>query len=148
MLDIADLMQTDGEGRGVINVLAADKLYNNPKLYSTFLLWMLAELFEQLPEVGDVEKPKLVFFFDEAHLLFNDAPAALLEKIEQVVRLIRSKGVGVYFVTQNPLDIPETVLAPAGKPRAACPARLHAPRSESSQNGGRHHASQSRLQHG
>lgn len=100
MLDIADLIQTDGEGRGVINVLAAEKLYNNPKLYATFLLWMLAELFEQLPEVGDVEKPKLVFFFDEAHLLFTDAPTALLEKIEQVVRLIRSKGVGVYFVTQ------------------------------------------------
>ncbi|MEQ8151620.1 MAG: helicase HerA-like domain-containing protein, partial [Smithellaceae bacterium] len=110
MLDIADLMQTDSEGRGVVNVLAADRLYNNPKLYSTFLLWMMAELFEQLPEVGDPEKPKLVFFFDEAHLLFNDAPAALLEKIEQVVRLIRSKGVGIYFVTQNPLDIPETVL--------------------------------------
>jgi len=93
MLDIADLIQTDGEGRGVMNVLAADQLYNNPKLYSTFLLWMLAELFEQLPEIGDPEKPKLVFFFDEAHLLFNDAPKALLEKIEQVVRLIRSKGV-------------------------------------------------------
>lgn len=114
MLDIADLMQTDGEGRGVINVLAADRLYNNPKLYSTFLLWMMAELFEQLPEVGDLEKPKLIFFFDEAHLLFNDAPAALLEKIEQVVRLIRSKGVGIYFVTQNPLDIPETVLGQLG----------------------------------
>ena len=99
MLDISDLIQTDSEGRGVMNVLAADQLYNNPKLYSTFLLWMLAELFEQLPEIGDVEKPKLVFFFDEAHLLFNDAPKALLEKIEQVVRLIRSKGVGVYFVT-------------------------------------------------
>ena len=114
MLDIADLMQTDGEGRGVINVLAADRLYNNPKLYSTFLLWMMAELFEQLPEVGDLEKPKLIFFFDEAHLLFNDAPTALLEKIEQVVRLICSKGVGIYFVTQNPLDIPETVLGQLG----------------------------------
>lgn len=114
MLDIADLMQTDGEGRGVINVLAAEKLYNNPKLYSTFLLWILSELFEQLPEAGDVEKPKLVFFFDEAHLLFNTAPGALLQKIEQVVRLIRSKGVGVYFVTQNPLDIPETVLGQLG----------------------------------
>ncbi len=114
MLDIADLMQTDADGRGVINILAADKLYNSPKLYSTFLLWMLAELFEQLPEVGDVDKPKLVFFFDEAHLLFNEAPKALLEKIEQVVRLIRSKGVGVYFVTQNPLDIPESVLGQLG----------------------------------
>ena len=113
MLDIADLMQTqgvDGKMRGVINILAADKLMNSPKLYATFLLWMLAELFEHLPEVGDPEKPRLVFFFDEAHLLFNDAPKQLLAKIEQVVRLIRSKGVGVYFVTQNPLDIPESVL--------------------------------------
>ena len=109
MLDIADLMQTEG-GKGVVNILAADKLMNSPKLYATFLLWMLAELFEHLPEVGDPEKPKLVFFFDEAHLLFNEAPKALLTKIEQVVRLIRSKGVGVYFVTQNPLDIPESVL--------------------------------------
>ncbi len=114
MLDIADLLQTDGAGRGIMNILAADKLYNNPKIYSTFLLWMLAELFEQLPEVGDLEKPKLVFFFDEAHLLFNDTPKALLEKIEQVVRLIRSKGVGVYFVTQNPLDVPEKVLGQLG----------------------------------
>ena len=113
MLDIADLLQTEGAGgkmRGVVNVLAADKLMNSPKLYATFLLWMLAELFEHLPEVGDPDKPKLVFFFDEAHLLFNEAPKALLTKIEQVVRLIRSKGVGVYFVTQNPLDIPESVL--------------------------------------
>ncbi len=109
MLDIADLLQTDG-GKGVVNILAADKLMNSPKLYATFLLWMLAELFEHLPEVGDPDKPKLVFFFDEAHLLFTDAPKALLTKIEQVVRLIRSKGVGVYFVTQNPLDIPESVL--------------------------------------
>ena len=129
MLNIADLMQTDGEGRGVINVLAADKLYNNPKLYSTFLLWMLSELFEQLPEVGDVEKPKLVFFFDEAHLLFNDAPAALLEKIEQVVRLIRSKGVGVFFVTQNPLDIPETVLGQMGN-RVQHALRAFTPRDQ------------------
>ena len=129
MLDIADLMQTDGEGRGVINVLAADSLYNHPKLYSTFLLWMLAELFEQLPEGGDVEKPKLVFFFDEAHLLFNDAPAALLEKIEQVVRLIRSKGVGVYFVTQNPLDIPETVLGQLGN-RVQHALRAFTPRDQ------------------
>ncbi len=129
MLDIADLMQTDGEGRGVINVLAADKLYNSPKLYATFLLWMLAEIFEQLPEVGDVEKPKLVFFFDEAHLLFNDAPAALLDKIEQVVRLIRSKGVGVYFVTQNPLDIPDTVLAQLGN-RVQHALRAFTPRDQ------------------
>jgi len=113
MLDIADLMQVAG-GKGVVNILAADKLMTAPKLYSTFLLWMLAELFEKLPEVGDPEKPKLVFFFDEAHLLFNEAPKALLEKIEQVVRLIRSKGVGVYFVTQNPLDIPESVLGQLG----------------------------------
>ena len=114
MLDIADLMQTDGKGRGIVNILAADKLLNSPKLYSTFLLWMLAELFEQLPEVGDPDKPKLVFFFDEAHLLFDEAPKALLDKIEQVVRLIRSKGVGVFFVTQNPLDIPESVLGQLG----------------------------------
>jgi uncharacterized protein len=129
MLDIADLIQTDGEGRGVINVLAADKLYNNPKLYSTSLLWMLSELFEKLPEVGDGEKPKLVFFFDEAHLLFNDAPTALLEKIEQVVRLIRSKGVGVYFVTQNPLDIPETVLGQLGN-RVQHALRAFTPRDQ------------------
>jgi len=114
MLDISDLMQTDAQGRGVVNVLAADELMKSPKLYSTFLLWMLSELFEQLPEVGDPDKPKLVFFFDEAHLLFNDSPKPLLEKIEQVVRLIRSKGVGVYFVTQNPLDVPETVLGQLG----------------------------------
>ncbi|MGQ0546331.1 MAG: helicase HerA-like domain-containing protein [Betaproteobacteria bacterium] len=113
MLDIADLMQAEG-GRGVVNILAADKLMHAPRLYSTFLLWMLAELFEQLPEAGDLEKPKLVFFFDEAHLLFDEAPKALLEKVEQVVRLIRSKGVGVYFVTQNPLDVPESVLGQLG----------------------------------
>ena len=112
-LDIDDLMQVD-RGRGVVNILAGEKLMGAPKLYSTFLLWLLSELFEHLPEVGDPEKPKLVFFFDEAHLLFNEAPKALLEKIEQVVRLIRSKGVGVYFVTQNPLDIPETVLGQLG----------------------------------
>jgi DNA helicase HerA-like ATPase len=129
MLDIADLMQTDGDGRGVINILAADRLYNAPKLYSTFLLWLLAELFEQLPEVGDVDKPKMVFFFDEAHLLFNDAPAALLEKIEQVVRLIRSKGVGVYFVTQNPLDVPETVLGQLGN-RVQHALRAFTPRDQ------------------
>ena len=110
-LALGDFMRTDRDGRGYINVLAADKLMENPRLYATFLLWLLSELFEELPEAGDLDKPKLVFFFDEAHLLFNDAPKALLEKIEQVVRLIRSKGVGVYFVTQNPLDVPETVLA-------------------------------------
>ncbi|MGH8625376.1 MAG: helicase HerA-like domain-containing protein [Gammaproteobacteria bacterium] len=114
MLDINDLMQTDSQGQGVINILAADGLMSSPKLYATLLLWILAELFENLPEVGDAEKPRIVFFFDEAHLLFNQAPNALLEKIEQVVRLIRSKGVGVYFVTQNPLDVPDPVLAQLG----------------------------------
>jgi DNA helicase HerA-like ATPase len=113
MLNIDDLMQTV-DGKGVVNILAADRLMNNPRLYASFLLWLLSELFEQLPEVGDPDKPKLVFFFDEAHLLFNDAPPALLEKVEQVVRLIRSKGVGVYFVTQNPADIPDTVLGQLG----------------------------------
>ena len=113
-LDIFDLIQTSSNGRGIINVLAADQLYLKPKLYATFLLWLLSELFEQLPEVGDLAKPKMVFFFDEAHLLFEDAPDALLEKIEQVVRLVRSKGVGVFFVTQNPLDIPEKVLSQLG----------------------------------
>ncbi len=113
-LDIKDLMRTDRNGRGVISLLAADKLMENPRLYSTFLLWLLSELFEELPEVGDPEKPKLVFFFDEAHLLFDDAPKALTDKIEQVVRLIRSKGVGVYFVTQVPIDVPEKVLAQLG----------------------------------
>jgi hypothetical protein len=114
MLDIDDLIQTDSQGRGVVNVLVADELVRQPKLYATFLLWMLSELFERLPEIGDPEKPALVFFFDEAHLLFTDAPAALVEKVEQVVRLIRSKGVGVYFVTQSPADIPETVLGQLG----------------------------------
>ena len=113
-LDIDDFLALDDEGRGVINILAADKLMASPKLYATFLLWLMSELFEQLPEIGDPEKPKLVFFFDEAHLLFDNAPGALLEKIEQVVRLIRSKGVGVYFITQNPIDIPETVAAQLG----------------------------------
>jgi uncharacterized protein len=113
-LDLDDLMQTDSKGRGMINVLAADRLMQSPKLYATFLLWLLAELFERLPEVGDPEKPKLVFFFDEAHLLFSDAPQALLDKIEQVVRLVRSKGVGVYFISQNPLDIPDIVLGQLG----------------------------------
>jgi len=114
MLDIHDFMQTDGNGHGMVNILAADKLMNSPRLYATFLLWMLSELFEQLPEIGDPDKPKLVFFFDEAHLLFNEAPKALIERIELVVRLVRSKGVGVYFVTQNPLDIPDSVLAQLG----------------------------------
>ncbi len=113
-LELSDFMRVDAQGRGIVNVLDATTLINSPKLYSTFLLWLLAELFEQLPEVGDPEKPKLVFFFDEAHLLFNDAPKALTDKIEQVVRLIRSKGVGVYFVTQNPRDLPESVLAQLG----------------------------------
>ena len=129
MLDINDLIQTDRKGRGVINILAADKLMNSPKLYSMFLLWLLSELFEILPEVGDPEKPKLVFFFDEAHLLFNDAPKSLLEKIEQVVRLIRSKGVGVYFVTQNPLDIPDSVLGQLGN-RVQHALRAFTPRDQ------------------
>ncbi len=114
MLNIDDLMQTDGNGRGMVNILAADKLYQSPRVYATFLLWMLSELFERLPEIGDPDKPEVVFFFDEAHLLFNEAPKPLLDKIEQVVRLIRSKGVGVYFVTQNPLDIPDSVLGQLG----------------------------------
>ncbi|MFM6904977.1 MAG: helicase HerA-like domain-containing protein [Acinetobacter tjernbergiae] len=113
-LNILDFIQTDSNGHGYINILAADKLMNTPKLYATFLLWMLSELFEQLPEVGDMDKPKLVFFFDEAHLLFNNASPALQQKIEQVVRLIRSKGVGIYFITQNPLDLPESVLGQLG----------------------------------
>jgi uncharacterized protein len=114
MLNIDDLIQTDPKGRGIVNVLVADELVRQPKLYATFLLWMLSELFEHLPEVGDPEKPTLVFFFDEAHLLFNDAPSALVEKVEQVVRLIRSKGVGVYFVTQSPADIPDNILGQLG----------------------------------
>jgi len=114
VLNLDDLMQTDSEGKGVINMLAANTLMNSPQLYSTFLLWLMSQLFEQLPEVGDPEKPKLVLFFDEAHLIFKDAPQVLLDKVEQVVRLIRSKGVGVYFVTQNPTDIPDSVLAQLG----------------------------------
>jgi DNA helicase HerA-like ATPase len=113
-LSLSDLMRTDPSGKGYVNVLAADRLINSPRLYATFLLWLLSEMFEELPEVGDPPKPRLVFFFDEAHLLFRDAPPGLLEKVEQVVRLIRSKGVGVYFVTQNPADIPETVLGQLG----------------------------------
>lgn len=128
MLDIHDLMQTV-EGQGVINILAADKLLNAPRLYSTFLLWMLSELFEQLPEIGDPEKPKLVFFFDEAHLLFKDAPKVLVERIELVVRLVRSKGVGVYFVTQNPLDIPDSVLGQLGN-RVQHALRAFTPRDQ------------------
>ncbi|WP_397535423.1 helicase HerA-like domain-containing protein [Roseateles sp.] len=128
MLNIADFMQTE-TGLGVINILAADKLMAAPRLYATFLLWMLSELFETLPEVGDLEKPKLVFFFDEAHLLFKDAPAALVERIELVVRLVRSKGVGVYFVTQNPLDIPDTVLGQLGN-RVQHALRAFTPRDQ------------------
>jgi DNA helicase HerA-like ATPase len=128
MLDITDFMQTQ-DGKGVINILAADQLMNAPRLYATFLLWLLSELFEQLPEVGDLERPKLVFFFDEAHLLFKDAPAALVERIELVVRLVRSKGVGVYFVTQNPLDIPDTVLAQLGN-RVQHALRAFTPRDQ------------------
>jgi hypothetical protein len=129
MLDIADLMQTDSKGRGVINILAGEKLLHSPRVYSTFLLWLLAELFEQLPEAGDLEQPKIVFFFDEAHLLFGEAPPALLEKVEQVVRLIRSKGVGVYFVTQNPLDVPEKVLGQLGN-RVQHALRAFTPRDQ------------------
>ena len=128
-LKIADLMRTDRKGRGIINVLAADKLMMSPRLYATFLLWLLSELFEELPEVGDPEKPRLVFFFDEAHLLFDEAPRALLEKVEQVVRLIRSKGVGVYFVTQNPLDVPDTVLSQLGN-RVQHTLRAFTPRDQ------------------
>lgn len=113
-LDVDDLLQTDGSGRGVVNVLAAEKLYQRPEMYATFLMWLLAELFERLPEVGDPERPKLVLFFDEAHLLFGDTPQALQQKLEQAVRLIRSKGVGIYFVTQNPLDVPDPVLGQLG----------------------------------
>ncbi|MEO1767430.1 helicase HerA-like domain-containing protein [Thiobacter aerophilum] len=128
-LDLADLMQTDAQGRGIVNILAAERLMQAPKVYATFLLWLLAELFEKLPEVGDPDRPRLVFFFDEAHLLFEDAPEALLDKIEQVVRLIRSKGVGVFFVTQNPLDIPERVLGQLGN-RIQHALRAYTPRDQ------------------
>ncbi|MCW5652336.1 helicase HerA-like C-terminal domain-containing protein [Hydrogenophaga sp.] len=128
MLDINDFMQTV-DGKGVVNILAADKLMNAPRLYATFLLWMLSELFENLPEIGDPEKPKLVFFFDEAHLLFNEAPKVLVERIELVVRLVRSKGVGVYFVTQNPLDIPDSVLGQLGN-RVQHALRAFTPRDQ------------------
>jgi len=130
-LDLKDFMRTDSDGRGMINILVADKLMQSPKLYATFLLWMLSELFETLPEVGDLPKPKLVFFFDEAHLLFNDAPKALLDKIEQVVRLIRSKGVGVYLVTQNPIDVPDKVLSQLGN-RVQHALRAFTPRDQKS----------------
>ncbi|MGE5866990.1 MAG: helicase HerA-like domain-containing protein, partial [Rhizobacter sp.] len=128
MLDIADFMQTVS-GQGVVNVLAADKLMNAPRLYATFLLWMLSELFEQLPEVGDLDKPKLVFFFDEAHLLFDDASKAFVEQVQRTVRLIRSKGVGVFFITQNPLDIPDTVLGQLGN-RVQHALRAYTPRDQ------------------
>jgi uncharacterized protein len=128
-LTLKDFMRTDSDGRGMVNILVADKLMQSPRLYATFLLWMLSELFEELPEAGDPPKPKLVFFFDEAHLLFNDAPKALLEKIEQVVRLIRSKGVGVYLVTQNPIDVPDKVLAQMGN-RVQHALRAFTPRDQ------------------
>jgi DNA helicase HerA-like ATPase len=128
-LDIKDLMRVDRDGRGTVSIIAADKLMENPRLYATFLLWLLSELFEELPEVGDLDKPKLVFFFDEAHLLFTDAPKALLDAVERVVRLIRSKGVGVYFVTQNPLDIPESVLGQLGN-RVQHALRAFTPRDQ------------------
>ena len=128
-LNLDDLMQTDANGRGIINILAADKLMFSPRAYSTFLLWLMAELFERLPEVGDLDRPRLVFFFDEAHLLFTDAAPALLEKIEQVVRLIRSKGVGIYFVTQNPLDIPDVILGQLGN-RVQHALRAFTPRDQ------------------
>ncbi|MFN7395171.1 MAG: helicase HerA-like domain-containing protein, partial [bacterium] len=128
MLDLGDFMQTV-DGKGVVNILAADRLMTSPRLYATFLLWMLSELFETLPEVGDLDKPKLVFFFDEAHLLFNDAPKVLVERIELVVRLVRSKGVGVYFVTQNPLDIPDSVLGQLGN-RVQHALRAFTPRDQ------------------
>ena len=128
-LKISDIMRTGTDGRGLVSILAADKLMTNPRLYSTFLLWLLSELFEELPEVGDPEKPRLVFFFDEAHLLFNEAPKALLTRVEQVVRLIRSKGVGVYFISQNPLDVPETVLSQLGN-RLQHALRAYTPREQ------------------
>jgi DNA helicase HerA-like ATPase len=128
-LTLKDFMKIDRDGRGMVNILVADKLMQSPRLYATFLLWMLSELFEELPEVGDLPKPKLVFFFDEAHLLFNDAPKALMDKIEQVVRLIRSKGVGVYFVTQNPIDVPDKVLGQMGN-RVQHALRAFTPRDQ------------------
>ncbi len=129
MLDIHDLIRTDASGQGIVNILAADKLMQSPKLYAVFLLWLLAEIYEALPEIGDPKQPRLIFFFDEAHLLFTDAPAALLQKIEQIVRLVRSKGVGVFFVTQNPLDIPDTVLGQLGN-RVQHALRAFTPRDQ------------------
>lgn len=129
MLQIHDLLRTDASGKGVVNILAADRLMQSPRLYAIFLLWLLAELYENLPEVGDLDKPKLVFFFDEAHLLFDDAPKALVDKVEQVVRLIRSKGVGVYFVTQSPADIPDTILGQLGN-RVQHALRAYTPRDQ------------------
>ena len=128
-------MRKSSDGRGYVNILVADKLMESPRLYATFLLWLLSELFEQLPEVGDLDKPKLVFFFDEAHLLFNDAPKALLDRIEQVVRLIRSKGVGVFFVTQNPIDVPDKVLGQLGN-RVQHALRAFTPRDQKAVAGG------------
>src|SRR5206468_62824 len=128
-LNIDDLLQTDGNGRGIVNLLAADKLLAAPQLYATFLLWLLTELFERLPEVGDPEKPKLVFFFDEAHLLFADLPPVVLDKVKQIVRLVRSKGVGVYFVTQNPIDVPDDVLGQLGN-RVQHALRAFTPRDQ------------------
>ena len=147
-LDISDLMRTTGDGRGVINVLAAEKLMSAPRLYATFLLWLLSELFEELPEVGDPDKPRLVFFFDEAHLLFDEAPKALLEKVEQIVRLIRSKGVGVYFVTQNPMDVPEKRALAARQPHPACVARLYPARAQGGDHGGGNLPSEPGARHG
>jgi len=147
MLNIQDFLQTDAKGNGVINLLCASELMNAPRLYGTFLLWLLSELFEQLPEIGDSEKPKLVFFFDEAHLLFNEAPKVLIERMELLVRLIRSKGVGVYFVTQNPLDVPETVLGQLGNRVHACIEGLHATRSKGSEGKRPNHARQSKFRH-
>ncbi len=129
LFEINDLIRCDENGKGIINVLAADKLMQSPKLYATFLLWLLSELFEALPEVGDLDKPKLVFFFDEAHLLFDEAPPALFDKIEQVVRLIRSKGVGVFFITQNPIDIPEKIAGQLGN-RVQHALRAFTPRDQ------------------
>ncbi len=132
-LNLDDLMQTDSQGHGVINILASDRLFNSPRVYAMLLLWLLSELFEKLPEVGDLEKPRLVFFFDEAHLLFTDTPQALMQKIEQVVRIIRSKGVGVYFVTQNPLDVPDIVLGQLGN-RVQHALRAFTPRDQKAVN--------------
>lgn len=132
-LNLDDLMQTDSQGKGVVNILASDRLFNSPRVYATLLLWLLSELYEKLPEVGDMDKPKLVFFFDEAHLLFTDAPSALMQKIEQVVRLIRSKAVGVYFVTQNPIDVPDIVLGQLGN-RVQHALRAYTPRDQKAVN--------------